>query len=171
MSSLTLTKIQIILLTTAAKHPDGLVVMPERMSETAAAKHLAMFESLKLISLTENAGDTIPHLAPSGYRAIGLTPPRRSTRGRTLVRGSKRDLLAGMLDRDGGATIPELMSATGWLPHTTRSALSRIRSGGQTLVKIARADGATAYTVKLEQPAPEAQSGQPEPDALTSATL
>lgn len=172
MSLPTLTKIQTTILTAAAKHTHGILVLPDRISEAAAARHLAMFESLKLISLRENAGDTTPHLSPAGYRAVGLKPPRNPRpMGETLARGSKRDLLAEMLGRDGGATVPELMAATGWLPHTTRAALSRVRSGGQALAKIARQDGATAYTVEVEQPAAEPGCRQPELDSATLAAI
>ena len=43
---------------------------------------------------------------------------------------SKLALLLGLLSRDRGATIAELTAATGWLPHTTRAALTRLRQRG-----------------------------------------
>jgi hypothetical protein len=43
---------------------------------------------------------------------------------------SKLALLLSLLSRDRGATIAELMAATGWLPHTTRAALTRLRQRG-----------------------------------------
>jgi DNA-binding MarR family transcriptional regulator len=46
---------------------------------------------------------------------------------------SKLALLLGLLSRDRGATIAELMAATGWLPHTTRAALTRLRQRGFSL--------------------------------------
>lgn len=150
----TLTKIQTTLLTAAAAHPDGLVVLPERMSEAAGARHLATFEGLKLILVREAASDTTPHLTPAGYRAVGLRPPRKpKAAGDATVRGSKRDLVAELLGCEGGATVPELMAATGWLPHTTRAALSRIRSAGQALAKSTREDGTTAYRIAPDEPA------------------
>lgn len=175
MTTPSLTKIQTTLLTTAAAHPDGLVVLPERMSEAAGARHLATFEGLKLILVREAAGDTTPHLTPAGYRAVGLRPPRKPKApgdAAGAVRGSKRDLVGELLGREGGASVPELVAATGWLPHTTRAALSRIRSGGQALAKSTREDGTTAYRILIEQPAAERRVRQPEPDsAALSAAL
>ena len=54
-----------------------------------------------------------------------------------------------MLGREDGASLDELMEATGWLAHTTRAALSRLRSSGQTLAKSKRADGRTAYRIEV----------------------
>ena len=43
---------------------------------------------------------------------------------------SKLALIVDLLSRDRGATIEELMAATGWLPHTTRAALTRLGKRG-----------------------------------------
>src|SRR6202521_4831422 len=44
--------------------------------------------------------------------------------------GSKLARVIGLLERDHGATIAELISATGWLAHTTRAALTGLRKRG-----------------------------------------
>ena len=44
-----------------------------------------------------------------------------------------------MLERDHGATIEELIAATGWLAHTTRAALTGLRKRGYA-VAIDRSD-------------------------------
>jgi hypothetical protein len=41
--------------------------------------------------------------------------------------GSKLARVIGLLERDHGATIEELIAATGWLAHTTRAALTGLR--------------------------------------------
>ncbi len=38
--------------------------------------------------------------------------------------GSKSAQVVGLLRHDHGATLAELVAATGWLPHTTRAALT-----------------------------------------------
>ena len=38
--------------------------------------------------------------------------------------GTKQALLVGMLDRAEGATIDEIVAATGWQPHTVRGAFA-----------------------------------------------
>jgi hypothetical protein len=44
--------------------------------------------------------------------------------------GSKREVVLAMLQRQGGASIGDLMAVTGWLPHSTRAALSGLRKTG-----------------------------------------
>ena len=49
---------------------------------------------------------------------------------RALKPGSKRALILDLLHRKDGATIHALMDATGWLPHTTRAALTGLHKSG-----------------------------------------
>ena len=44
--------------------------------------------------------------------------------------GSKLARVVALLERDHGATIEELIAATGWLAHTTRAALTGLRKRG-----------------------------------------
>ena len=44
--------------------------------------------------------------------------------------GSKLAAVVGLLRREGGATIDQLADAMGWLPHTTRAALTGLRKRG-----------------------------------------
>ena len=44
--------------------------------------------------------------------------------------GSKLGLILDRLGRKSGATIDELVDATGWQKHSVHGALSRLRSGG-----------------------------------------
>ena len=46
---------------------------------------------------------------------------------------SKIAAVIGLLSRVEGTTLAELISATGWLPHTTRAALTGLRKRGYTL--------------------------------------
>jgi hypothetical protein len=48
-------------------------------------------------------------------------------------------LAVGLIRRDHGATLAELVAATGWLPHTTRAALTGLRKRGYA-VTIDRSD-------------------------------
>ena len=43
---------------------------------------------------------------------------------------TKRALIIAMLSRREGATMDDLIAATGWLPHTTRAALTGLRQKG-----------------------------------------
>ena len=62
--------------------------------------------------------------------------------------GTKQALIAGLLAREQGATLDELIAATGWLPHTTRAALTGLRRKGFALDKSSRENGKTAYRIE-----------------------
>jgi len=59
---------------------------------------------------------------------------------------SKTEAVLTLLRRDQGATLPELIEATGWLPHTTRAALTGLRKKGHTIERGKR-DEVTCYTI------------------------
>jgi len=61
---------------------------------------------------------------------------------------SKRDQVLTLLKRDGGATLDELVGATGWLKHTTRAALTGLRKAGHAIEKGKR-DDCTCYSIKV----------------------
>ena len=48
-------------------------------------------------------------------------------------RESKTDLVLGLLRRVEGATIDQLVTATGWLPHTSRAALTGLKKKGHVV--------------------------------------
>lgn len=47
-----------------------------------------------------------------------------SARARQRRTGTKQELLIGFLRRPEGTTVPEMVEATGWLPHTVRGAIA-----------------------------------------------
>jgi hypothetical protein len=53
-----------------------------------------------------------------------------------------------LLRREEGATMPELVDATGWLPHTMRAALTGLRKKGHALDRRKRSD-VTCYHAAL----------------------
>ena len=60
-------------------------------------------------------------------------------------RSTKRALLLEMIGTEGGATLDELTSATGWVPHTVRAAITGLRKRGHD-VNCKRVDGVSRYT-------------------------
>lgn len=60
-------------------------------------------------------------------------------------RPTKVGLVQALLARDDGASLDELREATGWLPHSCRALLTRLRKQGQSLKKRRRDDGVTVY--------------------------
>jgi hypothetical protein len=66
--------------------------------------------------------------------------------------GTKRALIIVLLRRAEGASLDELIRATGWLPHTTRAALTGLRQKGFVLNKSQRVDGKATYRIKDTSP-------------------
>ena len=56
----------------------------------------------------------------------------------------KQQLLAALVVRDEGATLQQMIAATGWLPHTTRAALTGLRKKGY-VISSDKVDGIRTY--------------------------
>ena len=92
----------------------------------------------------ENAAEESPaDQDPLGANEPSQRPPRV---------GSKLDRLLGMVSTDKGATLDELIGATGWLPHTARAALTGLRKRGYD-VRLVRGDRETAAAYRVTAPA------------------
>jgi hypothetical protein len=61
--------------------------------------------------------------------------------------GSKQALVTEMLGAKGGATLDALVNATGWLPHTTRAALTGLRKRGFSIERTREAGEASMYRI------------------------
>lgn len=59
--------------------------------------------------------------------------PKTDTASAEPKRSTKADLIVAMLTSVGGAALNELIAATGWLPHTTRAALTGLKKKGYTV--------------------------------------
>ncbi len=59
---------------------------------------------------------------------------------------SKIGTVLELLRRHQGATLAELVEATGWLPHTMRAALTGLRKKGHVIDKFKRHD-VTCYRI------------------------
>lgn len=144
----------------AAAADGGRLTTPTAMKPATQARLLGRFLRDGLVIAPVEAGG--PHrLSPAGYRAIGLAPPKPPRPAKVIASASaaapantagtavpsKKAQVLVLLGREQGATLAELTAATGWLPHTTRAALSRIRTGGQALLKAGRPDAAIAYRI------------------------
>ena len=61
-----------------------------------------------------------------------------------VAKFTKRDQLAALLVRDEGATLDQMIAATGWLPHTTRAALTGLKKLGYA-IDSDKIDGVRTY--------------------------
>lgn len=58
--------------------------------------------------------------------------------------GSKLGIVLGLLEKPQGVSLAKLVEVTGWLPHTTRAALTGLRKRGFAVVSEKDADGGTS---------------------------
>lgn len=63
--------------------------------------------------------------------------------------GSKLGEVIALLARDGGAAIAEVMEMTGWLPHTTRAALTGLRKRGYDVTRESGSEAGTIYHIVI----------------------
>jgi len=106
-----------------------------------------------------DAGDTPqvgsePQVASSEEPAVAPTPRRQRE-------GTKRALVIALLSREQGASINDLTTATGWLPHTTRAALTGLRQSGYAIARTRAEDNRMIYRLA---PAAELASTQAAPE-------
>ena len=55
-------------------------------------------------------------------------------------RETRIDKVIALLKRKQGATLDEMVKATGWLPHTTRAAMTGLKKKGHTIERDKRGD-------------------------------
>ena len=77
--------------------------------------------------------NTDAKLAAKRPRKMAREPQAQAGKPPAAKRQTKIDIVLGLLSRAEGATIGQLVSATGWLPHTTRAALTGLKKKGHTV--------------------------------------
>jgi len=172
-----LNDLQLVLLSTASQRDDGsLLPPPDSIGERTPAVDKAI-KSLLRRGLaaepdTSNVSDPLPtdrdrligvRITAAGRTAIGAeqdegeegrsseepgekSHPEAESSSRPV---SKIGTVLSLLRRDDGATLDEMIAATGWLPHTTRAALIGLRKKGHAVAKEKRGD-TTCYRIVAE---------------------
>jgi hypothetical protein len=77
---------------------------------------------------------------------------------RAIRDGSKLALVLSILRRPEGATLDSLVSSTGWLPHTTRAALTGLRQRGYPVSRSKMEEGRSIYRLNDMEETPEANN-------------
>ena len=107
-----------------------------------------------------NAAPRMPRVAPSKPKSGKKTTPAKKTpkapkkatsaKAEGVREGSKTAKVLDLLKRRGGATMKELMKATGWLPHSVRGFISGTvgKKMGLTVESTKAKDGERSYSVK-----------------------
>ena len=96
------------------------------------------------------------------------TPSAPAARAQREPRpNSKIAAVIAILTRPGGATLAEMIAATGWLPHTTRAALTGLRKRGYNIA-IDRSDRQRG-SIYRANPKPQCEDGEATATAAKAA--
>ncbi len=89
----------------------------------------------------------LPRVGPKRAKAPQQASPQEKTP--PAREGSKKAEVLALLRREGGATLPELMTATGWQAHSVRGFLSGAlgKKMGLTVESAKREDGTRVYSI------------------------
>jgi hypothetical protein len=93
----------------------------------------------------------VPALKSGLYGGPGDDQPTAAPQQKPPRPGSKQAQLITMLMQPNGKSIDELSHAFGWLPHTTRAAITGLRKGGYAVLCTKNDAGETVY--RIETPA------------------
>ena len=89
---------------------------------------------------------TTPGTAAATSPNVGTDPAPACA----IKRQTKAGLVVALLKQAGGSTMDELTSATGWLPHTVRAALTGLKKKGLP-VSSDKLDGVRRYRIPGER--------------------
>ena len=157
----TLSQIQRLILDGAGRHPEHRLTRPEGVK---APTYRSALQALRRRGLIEDEavadGSSRPSglvLSTAGLAFLGLNIPQEAEvvppepmEARAPRSGTKQALVVTMLAGPDGASIDEIMTATNWLPHTTRAALTGLRKRGFAIVMDRIAGAATRYRLAGE---------------------
>ena len=81
-------------------------------------------------------------------RKMAREPNQQAAEQALPARQTKTDQVLDLLSRPDGATLEQLVAATGWLPHTARAALTGLKKKGHTLFS-EKSDGVRRYRIEV----------------------
>ena len=105
---------------------------------------------MKAIAVDEESQDAIEPSEALQPQAKEVASPDEGGHPARMVAprdGSKLALVIEHLQRADGATIVDLTQATGWLPHTTRAALTGLRKRGYAVIRERIGAGDSVYRI------------------------
>ncbi len=152
-SNVKLSDTQLVIMSAAAQREDRCLVasanlkggaarkVAEKLIATGLVKEIRAKPGMAAWRRDEEAGQSYAlRLTAAGLKAIPVVAaalPRA---------GSKLAEIVGLLCREGGASIDELIATTDWQAHTVRAALTGLRKRGLNIER-RREDGATRYRI------------------------
>jgi hypothetical protein len=190
---MTLTDTQLMLLSSASQREDHLITLPEKLKGGAARAVVSKLLIQSLVEeiavgrddphwrRSEEDQPIGLKVTQAGLQAIGeelednrsdedevagsevADADRKAAESSAPRDGSKRALVISLLQQDGGVTLDDLVEATGWLPHTTRAALTGLRQKGYEVVRTKGHNGRSVYRITIgSQPATPVEPVAPE---------
>ncbi|MCU9849285.1 DUF3489 domain-containing protein [Defluviimonas sp. WL0024] len=144
MSQIQLSDAQAVILSTACARDDGAIFPVTASLKGSAVGNVCksllkqgLIEEIAAVHLNtvwrhdEERGPITLRATPLAYSTLGITeeqdeaPPTETPPAPVQCRkGTKQETLIEMLRTEGGATIGEIVEATGWQPHTVRGAFA-----------------------------------------------
>ena len=111
----------------------------------------------KAIGVEEDAAKDAPrpnnkraetqNVSTARKRSVDRSPSGRADENAAPRAGTKQALVIEMLSAKKGATLDTLVEATGWLPHTTRAALTGLRKRGFSIERRRDEKVGTVYRI------------------------
>lgn len=84
---------------------------------------------------------------PAALKALTTSSRATPTRPASPQPLRKTDRLIAMLRAEQGASIEEISTELGWLPHSTRAALTGLRKAGHDIERLKLDDGPSRYRI------------------------
>jgi len=85
---------------------------------------------------------------PAGDLKVTEQTSKSTTERPTLTAPTKAAIVQKLLARPKGASLAEIIEATGWLPHSARAFMTGLRKKGLKLVRECRTSGETAWRIE-----------------------
>jgi len=159
-----LTELQRLVLSEAAERENGAASAPATLGKAAARNVGSSLVARKLLRELESKLDmpvwrvdekgkaysliitSAGRAAVGGDKAERQTSTSKSGKSESMAParakvagprgGTKQALIVEMLSQEQGTTLAALIDATGWLPHTTRAALTGLRKKGYAIERL-----------------------------------
>jgi hypothetical protein len=113
----------------------------------AGLKAIAVDDGSDEATASKETSQLQPH--PRATKATGPDVIGEPSKAFAPRAGSKLARVIDLLQRSEGATITNLMEATGWLPHSARAALTGLRKRGYAVARERIEDGDSIYRVAV----------------------
>jgi hypothetical protein len=109
--------------------------MAKKTETTHTTKRTAAGPSRAPVRKTKRGASELAPQIPAALAAPEVRP------------ATKQALIIDLLRREGGVTLADLVAATGWLEHTTRAALTRLRQAGFAVERSKDEAGRSVYRI------------------------